>query len=218
MNMIIPEFLDKEIRGADIIVFEGFEMTGKSTLAREVESRYKPSFLYRPNWEEVLTTSVISRGNRHIPGIAIVDSWGDMILDGIIPGETKLLLDRWMAVSVVYQQMYSQETDSASPEKLAEAFKMCARDLKVIFIHKNHGSIEEAKKMYEITTSTSSEHADIYDKFGSFEDYYKAYLHFEECYEKFYSSPLNPFPVFKVSSLTNNPSDGGITNASRNLQ
>lgn len=217
MDMRIPDFLDKEIDKADIIVFEGFEMTGKSTLAREVELRYKPSFLYRPDWEEVLTTSVVSRGNRHIPGIAVVDTWGDMVLDGIIKPGTKLLLDRWMAVSVVYQQMYSQVTDSASPEALAKAFKKSARDFNVIFIHKNHGSIEEARKMYEITTQTSSEHADIYDKFTSFEDYYKAYLHFEECYEKFYSSPLNPFPVLKVSSLTNNPSDGGITNASRNL-
>lgn len=210
MNMVIPESLDNEIRKADIIVFEGFEMTGKSTLARVVESRYKPSFLYRPNWEEVLTTSVISRGNRHIPGIAIVDSWGDMVLDGIIPAGTKLLLDRWMAVSVVYQQMYGQITDSASPEVLAEAFQKSARDFNVIFIHKNHASIEEAQKMYEITTQTSNEHTDMYDKFGDFDEYYKAYLHFEECYDRFYRSALNPFPVFKVSSLTNNPSNGGV--------
>ena len=82
--------------------------------------------------------------------------------------------------------------------------------LKQVFIHKNHGSEEEARTMYEITMKNSSDHEDIYDKFRDFEDYYKAYLHFEECYDSFYRSNLNPFKVLKISSLTNKPSNGGI--------
>lgn len=210
MNIIIPEFLDKEIIRADIIVFEGFEMTGKSTLAKFVESNYKPSFLYRPDWEGTLSTDVISRGNRHIPGLSIVDNWGDLILEGIVNSRTKLLLDRWMAVSVVYQQMYNQTTDSLSPEKLAESFIRSVRDFNLLFIHKNHRSEEEARTMYEITMENSSDHEDVYDKFRDFEDYYKAYLYFEECYDRFYKSVLNPFKVLKISSLTNTFSNGGI--------
>lgn len=215
MKLVIPEFLDKTIRDADIVVFEGFEMTGKSTLAKEVNLRYAPSYLYRPNWEEVLTTDVVSRGNRHIPGISIVDSWNDMISDGIIDRKTKLLMDRWMAVSLVYQDMYQQSSDAISIDKLAEAFIASVRDLNLVFIHKAHASIDEAKEIYEISRRSSNDHNDIYDKFKDFNDYYNCYLKFEECYDRFYKSSRNPYPAYRVSSLTNEIIDGGVTNESR---
>lgn len=202
MDIIIPEFLDKEISKADIIVFEGFEMTGKSTLAHEIERRYKPNFLYRPDWEEVLPSSVVSRGNRYIPGIAMVDAWGDMMLDGIIPPGTKLLLDRWMASSLVYYEIYNQSADFKDMNSLVNAFKKSARDFKVLFIHKNHASREEARTMYDITKKNSSSHNDAYDHFNGFDDYFVNYLSFEKVYDKFYSD-VSPFPVMKLSSLTN---------------
>ena len=66
MDFKLPEEVSNEIKSADIVVFEGFEMTGKSTLAEYIQNKYAPSYLYRPDWEGILDTNILSRGNRHI--------------------------------------------------------------------------------------------------------------------------------------------------------
>ena len=177
MDFKLSEEVSNEIKSADIVVFEGFEMTGKSTLAEYIQSTYSPSYLYRPDWEGILDTNILSRGNRYIPGISVVANWSDMKSLNLIRSDLKLLLDRWMAVSV--------------------------GNLKLIFLHKSHSSEEEARIMYDITMRNSKNHTDIYDKFDNFKDYYEKYLLFEDCYDRFYNSNLNPFKVIKLSSLTN---------------
>ncbi len=203
MDLKLSEEVSNEIKSADIVVFEGFEMTGKSTLAEYIQNKYAPSYLYRPDWEGILDTNIVARGNRYIPGISVVSSWSELRALNLIQSDIKLLLDRWMAVSLVYQTMYNQSSDSKNSYLLAKSFIKSVGNLRVVFLHKSHSSEEEARLMYDITMRNSKNHTDIYDKFDNFKDYYEKYLLFEDCYDRFYNSNLNPFKVIKLSSLTN---------------
>lgn len=196
----LPEEVYPLIDKADIVVFEGFEMVGKSFLMKEIGKMFNLTISYRPDWEGAMSDSVISRGNRYIPGLAVVDFWKNA--SGNFYGSTpRLLIDRWIAVSYVYQSMYSQKNDLATQEALIESAKLVVDDLNIIFIHKKHASEEDAKAMYEFTMSRSKEHDDIYDKFHDFEEYYQHYLQFEDCYEEFYRR--SGFPVVFLSSIGN---------------
>ena len=114
MRNDIPEELLLAIDNADVVVFEGFEMTGKSYLAKQVNQKYA-SILYRPDWEGAMTDNVVRRGNRFIPGLAILGLWKQLSAS---VGPKRLLIDRWMAVSYVYQIQYNQPTDAVSLDEL----------------------------------------------------------------------------------------------------
>ena len=194
----IPDELLSAIDNADVVVFEGFEMTGKSYLAKQVNQKYA-SILYRPDWEGAMTDRVVKRGNRFIPGLAVLGLWKQLMESG---NTKRLLIDRWMAVSYVYQIQYNQPTDATSLDELVKAHILAASGLNLVMIHKQHSSEEEARKMYEMSLK-SLDHSDIYDHFSSFEDYYKAYQKFNDSYLRFYEECC-PFPTYILSSLGNN--------------
>jgi hypothetical protein len=199
----ISSALMARIDSADVIVFEGFEMTGKSTLAKQIANSYPPldTMIYRPDWESAMNDKVVSRGNRYIPGLTTIDFFKSIKSRSPLTYPGKLLLDRWMAVAYVYQKAYNQVSDNTDMDHLIKSHVDVAKGLDIIFLHKKHLSKEEAREMYNITMSTSSEHEDIYDRFNGFEDYYRHYCKFESLYDEFYS--LIPFDVYKISSLTN---------------
>ena len=122
------ELLDKiySSKNYSVLVFEGFEMTGKSRLLSEVKSELIDSGLqaidYRPDWEDALNENVVSRGNRYIPGISVVEFFSK--LNDL---EKVLLLDRWVAVSYVYQKMYNQSSDCKDFESLIKSAKKCTK-------------------------------------------------------------------------------------------
>lgn len=193
----IPEEVLVAINNADVAVFEGFEMTGKSYLARQINQRYD-SILYRPDWEGAMNDQVVKRGNRFIPGLAILGLWKQLLESG---NPKRLLIDRWMAVSYVYQIQYNQSTDATNLDELVKAHILAASGLNLVMIHKQHSNEEEARKMYEMSLK-SLDHSDIYDHFSSFEDYYKAYQKFNDSYLRFYEECC-PFPTYILSSLGN---------------
>lgn len=197
MRNDIPEELLLAIDNADVVVFEGFEMTGKSYLAKQVNQKYA-SILYRPDWEGAMTDNVVRRGNRFIPGLAILGLWKQLSAS---VGPKRLLIDRWMAVSYVYQIQYNQPTDAVSLDELVKAHILAADGLNLVMVHKQHSSVEEAREMYELSLK-SADHSDIYDRFSSFEDYYEAYRKFNDSYLKFYEECC-PFPTYILSSLGN---------------
>lgn len=196
--MVPVEVLDA-IDDADVIVFEGFEMTGKSYLARYINSKYA-SVLYRPDWEGAMTDSVVSRGNRYIPGLAVLGLWKQLAGSSKL-SPNKLLIDRWMAVSYVYQIRYNQKSDAMSLDDLVRAHHLAAEGLNLVIIHKQHEDEAEARQMYEMTHG-SADHSDIYDRFDTFEDYYKAYQAFNDTYLEFYREKCG-FPTYVLSSLGN---------------
>lgn len=193
----IPEEVLVAINNADVAVFEGFEMTGKSYLAKQINQRYD-SILYRPDWEGAMSDQVVKRGNRFIPGLAILGLWKQLLESG---NPKRLLIDRWMAVSYVYQIQYNQSTDATNLDELVKAHILAADGMNLVMIHKQHSSAEEAREMYEMSLK-SLDHSDIYDHFSSFEDYYKAYQKFNDSYLKFYEECC-PFPTYILSSLGN---------------
>lgn len=197
MIIDIPEELLCAVDDADVVVFEGFEMTGKSYLAKQINDKYA-SILYRPDWEGAMTDAVVSRGNRFIPGLAILGLWKQLRGSG---NPKRLLIDRWMAVSYVYQTQYNQPTDAKNVDELVKAHILAADGLKLVMIHKQHSYMAEANEMYEVSKN-SSDHGDIYDRFSSFGDYYETYRRFNEAYLQFYQDYC-PFPTYIVSSLSN---------------
>lgn len=197
MSLTLPEELLVAVDDAEVVVFEGFEMTGKSYLAKQINQKYA-SILYRPDWEGAMTDAVVSRGNRFIPGLAILGLWKQLKSSN---HPKRLLIDRWMAVSYVYQVQYNQPTDAKSVDDLVKAHILAADDLKLVMIHKQHSCMAEAREMYDLSKS-SSDHGDIYDRFLNFEDYYQAYRKFNDTYLDFYEKYC-PFPTYIVSSLGN---------------
>lgn len=193
----IPEELLSAIDDSNVVVFEGFEMTGKSYLAKQINAKYA-SILYRPDWEGAMTDKVVKRGNRFIPGLAALGIWKQLL--GSV-GPRKLLIDRWMAVSYVYQIQYNQPTDAANLTELVNSHILAADGLKLIMVHKQHSSIEEAQEMYTLSRN-SADHSDVYDRFNDFSDYYETYQRFNNSYLKFYEECC-PFPVYIISSLGN---------------
>ena len=194
--MGLPKELLLSIDNADVVVFEGFEMTGKSYLAQQVNQKYA-SILYRPDWEGAMNDNVLRRGNRFVPGLAILGLWKQLFTS--VP--KKLLLDRWMASSYVYQTQYNQPTDAVSLSELVKSHILAADGLNLVIVHKQHSSMEETRGLYELSLK-SSDHLDIYDRFTSFEDYYETYQKFNDSYLNFYEEYC-PFPTYILSSLGN---------------
>lgn len=201
---MLKDYLDSRIfdriSSADVIVFEGFEMTGKSYLAKLVNSEFN-SILYRPDWEQAMVDEVVSRGNRYIAGLVVVDFWKSVHEHDKKSVQPKLLIDRWMTSSYVYQVRYDQKSDVVSLDKFVQAYSLVAKGLDIVIIHKQHSSREEAQKLYELSRR-SSDHSDIYDKFDNFNEYYRAYSKFNDTYQEFYNTYCK-FPVYVVSSLYN---------------
>ena len=199
--MGLPVEVLEAISAADVVVFEGFEMTGKSYLAKQINQDYD-SILYRPDWEGSMTDKVVSRGNRYIPGLAALGLWKQFHPYLLEHGQSpKLLIDRCMAVSYVYQILYNQQSDAMSLDDLVQAHHSAAEGLNVIIIHKQHEDEHEARRMYEIS-SGSADHSDIYDRFDDFDTYYRSYLKFNDTYLDFYQNHCH-FPTYLVSSLGN---------------
>lgn len=199
--MGLPKEILDAIKSADVVVFEGFEMTGKSYLAKQI-SQTCDSILYRPDWEGSMTDRVVSRGNRYIPGLAALGFW-KQIHSYMLQYDRSpvLLIDRWMAVSYVYQILYNQQSDAMSLDELIQAHDSAAEGLNLIIIHKQHEDEHEARRMYEIS-SGSADHSDIYDRFDDFDTYYRSYLKFNDTYLDFYQNHCH-FPTYLVSSLGN---------------
>lgn len=189
----------KYLEPCNFIVFEGFEMTGKTHLLNQVKNAFDNAISYRPDWEGVFSDEVVSRGNRYIPGLVAADFFKKLDLT-----DKRLLIDRWVGVSYVYQKMYNQTQDCSDFSEVIKSAKEITSGMKMIFVHKYHSSKEEARRMYNISVA-DNDHSDVYDKFESFEDYWKKYLDFEELYEQFYRE--SGFPVIMISSYYNKIGD-----------
>lgn len=194
---------NKAIESADIVVFEGFDMTGKSTLLHQYHDLNPDTFCYRPDWEQAMNDKVVGRGNRHIPGLAITQFWKDLLTAGIVDSSYQLLIDRFYAVSLVYQEIYHQQSDFSKPEDLQLAFDYAIDNLRVVIIHTTHYNEQEAKVIWE-ASSKDGDHSDSYDNFDSFVDYYQKFKNFDEVYEKVYNTklPSSISNVFYVSGST----------------
>lgn len=190
------------IRQSDAVVFEGFDMTGKSYLLDTIKSELgNKVWNYRPDWEGCLSDKVVSRGNRYIPGIALFDVWNNLVSNSGSKLEITLLLDRWLASPYVYGMLYDQETDYETFSDMIIAHEKAVGDLKVVFIYKCHKDIDEAKRFYDMSTKDSA-HEDGYDKFESFDDYYYNYCKADTLYHNFFRDMCN-FKVYCISSMTN---------------
>lgn len=198
MDLVLPEKLSTDIGSVDILVFEGFEMTGKSYLAKQVHDQW-PSALYRPDWEGALSDKVVRRGNRFIPGLVVLD-----LLRSIREAHCQppmIILDRWLAVSYVYRVLYGQASDCSNLEDMVESFKLAASPFNVVIVHKSHADKADAQRMFS-TSVQDSDHSDQYDRFSSFEDYWQKYNQFNSEYLKFYEDKC-PFHTYELSSYGN---------------
>lgn len=168
----------------DIVIYEGFDMVGKTYLLNKLMNSNDDvvDVKYKPNWN-IMNDKVVSRGNRHIVGLAVIELFSDIL--NTSGRNLRLIIDRGLPSSVVYKSLYNQKSDYDEDE-LIKAFNLSVDGSKVLIIHKNHKSKEDALKFYENAVS-DNDHNDDYDVFGSFDDYYEKYLLAEELYNKIYN-------------------------------
>lgn len=197
MDIVLPAEVEYDIGSSEVAAFEGFEMTGKSYLAKQVHQKW-PSVMYRPDWEGSLNDKVVRRGNRYIPGLVVVDLFKSILRRYCQP--SLLIIDRWLAVSYVYRILYEQPSDCADLDEMVKSFRTAANGLRVVILHKSHADKSDAKFLYE--KSLLSDHDDKYDQFASFEDYWKKYNIFNDAYLEFYQTKC-PFPVYDLASIDN---------------
>lgn len=187
----------------DIIVLEGYEMTGKTYYIEQLQKKIHNCISYMPNWN-VINDKILSRGNRYAVGLSVIDFFSRLNLVN-----SKLILDRWVASSYAYKKFYNQSSDFSNLDDLVESVNKSLQDKKILFIHKCHKDIDMAKKMYNLSV-VDANHSDLYDKFENFDSYYDNYLEFEKLFNEFYDK--SKFEVIKVNSYTE-----GDINDSRNI-
>lgn len=170
----------------DVFIFEGFEMTGKTYMIDQMSKEmfdldYYP-YQDKVDWSVIYSDKILKRGNRYILGLRDIDNFGYNHAD-----HEKMLLDRSIASSYVYQQFYAQDHDYDSFDDVVESFNniINKNNIKVLFIYKYHYSIKDAKTIYNKSNSDSN-HEDKYDKFSSFEDYYRTYCKFHRLFFDFF--------------------------------
>lgn len=156
---------------------EGFDMVGKTTFMKTLFPEYK---IYHCRHD--LSDATIGRNNSWALGYGIID-----YLDQTDGWDSKTIIDRGVMSSYVYEDIYNfRSLDS----KIIEWYKNCESFIsKVDHVYICHKSKETARIIYkksqsrEVNPNTISA---LYDKFNSFEDYWKTYCKADELYREVY--------------------------------
>lgn len=156
-----------------IIIYEGYEMTGKTTALDHDSTGFYNPLIYKPNYLELLTDSLLKRGNRFLPGLITTDLFSH------ISPEYNLVLDRWSLSSVVYMEYYDQVSDSDKDCIIKSSIKALHNTPTTIY-YMYHKSRSSAKIIYD-QSHKDNNHNDIYD-LSDFDEYIRTYNEFNQLF------------------------------------
>lgn len=160
---------------AKIIVVEGFDFTGKSYFMNELSNQYGIR-LYEPSYDSDLNSNIIPYSDRYVIGMGLID----LVEKGLI--RDKLIVNRGLASGLVYNELYHQGIDNMDNYEFISYTKSKYSDPNLIHtIYIQHFNIANAKELYKKSIQRSSN--EEYDRFDSFEDYWKTYEEFHKCYQ-----------------------------------
>lgn len=179
------------LRTYNVIILEGFEMVGKSTMSKLLRNKIANSILYRPNYED--NYRYLTPDQYYIVGLASFEALSqvlDLNLD-------KLILDRGLPSNIVYS--FGKSHVVPYPE-LHKIYKRMTQDLAVAVVHCNHQDLESAITKYDSAIASRKELSE-YDTYLKFEDYYEDYTRFEKYYDAAYDRIEEDWDVFYIDPL-----------------
>lgn len=182
----------------DIVIFEGFEMVGKSTLLdkyKEMLSNNNIDFIHhRPDYEGVLK-GLVDYDKYYLVGLSSFDA-----LIKCKDRFTQIILDRSQPSNIAYSIGKCQT--GVPLDQLRLAYEKLTHNLKVLVVHCNHlggdDNFHSAQEKYKSAMSNRAGKLSEYDKYSDFNEYLKDYIKFEEIYKLVYSqyAPINWKVVF----------------------
>lgn len=182
----------------DVVIFEGFEMVGKSTLINEYKSMLADNdrdFIHhRPDYEGVLK-GLVDYDKYYLIGLASFDA-----LVRSRDRFTQIIVDRSQPSNIAYSIGKCQT--GVPLDDLRYAYEKLTHNLNVLVVHCNHlgseDNFQSAQEKYKSAMSSRAGNLSEYDKYNSFSNYLKDYIKFEEIYKLVYSqyAPINWKVVF----------------------
>lgn len=182
----------------DVVIFEGFEMVGKSTLIDEYKSMLADNdrdFIHhRPDYEGVLK-GLVDYNKYYLVGLSSFDA-----LVRSRDRFTQIILDRSQPSNIAYSIGKCQT--GVPLDKLRLAYEELTKNLEVLVVHCNHlgsdDNFTSAQAKYKSAMSSRKDNLSEYDKYTDFSEYLKDYIKFEEIYKLVYSqyAPINWKVVF----------------------
>lgn len=159
-----------------ICIVEGFDMVGKSLYVSRFMSKYKQ---YTPNHD--LTDMTVGRGKSWVIGYGIIDFLSQVHDDN----NSNVVINRGICSSIVYGDIY--ENGEVGPETISyyKNSKFFHENVDILYFC--HSSKNIAEIIYNKSQSRSVNPNEIsakYDKFKSFEDYWKTYCEFDEAFRR----------------------------------
>lgn len=192
------ESLYNLLKEYDVIIFEGFEMVGKSTLLEAYKSMLSENdrdFIHhRPDYEGVLR-GLVDYDKYYLVGLSS--------LDALVKSKdrfTQLILDRSQPSNIAYSIGKCQT--GVPLDKLRLAYEDLTKNLDVLVVHCNHlgsdDNFTSAQEKFKSAISSRKDNLSEYDKYTDFSEYLRDYIKFEEIYKLVYSqyAPLNWKVVF----------------------
>ena len=164
----------------DIIIFEGYECTGKTTMLNIFKNSVD-NVSYRPSYEKLGIDKYLDRSKRYILGISVIDQYLQTLS---ISGNIKmspLVLDRSIFSAIAYNNYYGTE-DESSFEDACSAYSRLFNSCKVLVIYRYHPSKSVASLLHSSMIRSRSS-LDTYDD-ETFSDYYKKYCTFDKLFRE----------------------------------
>ena len=182
----------------DVVIFEGFEMVGKSTLIDTYKSMLADNerdFIHhRPDYEGVLK-GLVDYDKYYLVGLSS--------LDALVRSKdrfTQLILDRSQPSNIAYSIGKCQT--GVPLDNLRLAYEELTKNLDVLVVHCNHlgsdDNFSSAQEKFKSAISSRKDNLSEYDKYTDFSEYLRDYIKFEEIYKLVYSqyAPINWKVVF----------------------
>lgn len=171
----------------DIVIFEGFEMVGKSTLIEKykemLSENYRDFICHRPDYEGVLK-GLVDYDKYYLVGLSSFDA-----LVQHKARRTQLILDRSQPSNIAYSIGKCQT--GVPLDEIKYAYGRLTSNLDVIVVHCNHigqdDNFHSAKEKYKSSMSSRVGKLSEYDKYNNFTEYLKDYIKFENIYKLVYS-------------------------------
>lgn len=180
----------------DVVIFEGYEMTGKTSLLNELSQTFDNYVVdFRPSYETLNYSYIIDRPDRYIHGLHLFDFYRQNKLKGkLLP---KLFLDRNIHTGIAYG-LGLQGKDISYYSQAIQNTKMATEGLKVLVIYKYHKDEVSARRMFELANKDDSRILDKYDD-TEFNTYWSNYKKFDNLFQQAFSELK--FDIIGISSF-----------------
>lgn len=171
--------LSSIINDYDILVVEGYDMVGKSTLISNLVSimstldfhRVRPVVVFRPDYDNLCYDDVIDKSNRLVIGLSVLD-----FIRSDKNYNKLTIFDRGLPSGIVYSALYQ---DNKLNKCMIDSYIDLYLNMKTCILYINHESKSSAMVKYN-KSILDNNHEDDYDKFSSFDEYYSTYLKFNK--------------------------------------